>query len=163
MAEAPSEEEVNLWRRRLGSEANNRGWTLAEKLSRTSEEDAEMLHAAHASRHLWAKVGTERNFASADLLLGHVHALLGHGPTAMEYAAKALSYFTSRPSEAGQQAFAYAVQANAASACGDSTLHRDSYAKAQELADTLADPKDRRVFDATFNVIPKPGPASSAA
>ena len=30
------------WRRRLGSAANNRGWSLAEKLSRSVEEDDEM-------------------------------------------------------------------------------------------------------------------------
>src|SRR5574337_1425149 len=120
MTPSPSEDEFNLWRRRLGSEANNRGWALAEKPSRTPDEDAEMLHAAHAARYLWSKIGTDRNFALADLLLGQVHALLGHAHPASEYAERAFAHFTSHQSEAWELAFAYAVQANAAAVSGDS-------------------------------------------
>lgn len=158
MTQSRSEGEFDVWRRKLASEANNRGWALAEKASRTSNEDAEMLHAAHASRYLWSRIGTERNLALADLLLGQVHALLGRAPTATEYAEKAFAYFTSRPSEPWELAFAYAVQASAAAASGNARRHRESYAKALEIAGTLTDPEDRRVFDASFNVIPKPTP-----
>jgi hypothetical protein len=163
MADQPSEDEVNLWRRRLGSGANNRGWALAEKSSRTPDEDAEMLHAAHASRYLWSKIGTERNFALADLLLGQVHALLGHAKTATEYSNRAFAYFTSHASEPWELAFVHAVRANAACASSDASLHRDSYAKALEIADTLTDPEDRKVFDATLSVIPKPASMRGAA
>ena len=162
MAEPISEADLNLWRRKLGSEANNRGWALAEKPSRTPDEDAEMLHAAHAARYLWSKIGTDRNFALADLLLGQVHALLGHAHPATEYAEKAFAYFTSHRSEAWELAFAYAVQANAAAVSGNSSLHRKSYARATELADALTNPEDRKIVDATLNVIPKPSDTSSA-
>lgn len=158
MTEQPSAEEVARWRRRFATGANNRGWTLAEKVSRTPAEDAEMLHAAHASRYLWGAIGTEKNLASADLLLGQVHALLGLGHTAMQYAQSAFEYFTSHPSETGELAFAHAVRANAAHASGQHDLHRGSYAKALELADALTDAEDRKIFDATFDLIPKPVP-----
>ncbi len=69
MADPPSEEETRLWRRRLGSAANSRGWALSEQSSRTPQEDAEMLHAAHAARHLWSTIGTAGNFALGDLTL----------------------------------------------------------------------------------------------
>ena len=151
-----AQEEANVWRRRLAAEANNRAWTLAENPSRTSEEDAQMLHAAHASRYLWTSIGTDRNIASADLLLGHIHALLDLGATATQYTSKALAYFTSQPSDASQLAFAYAIRANAASASGDAALHRSSYAKAVEIAQTFTDPRDKNIFEATLRVIPKP-------
>ena len=131
MAESPTEEETRQWQRRLASQANNRGWMLAEQRSRTQAENAAMLHAAHAARHLWGPIGTGKNLALADLLLGHVHALLGHGPSAMQYA-------------------------NAAHAAGLSELHEAHHAKAFEVANTLSDPEDRKVFDATFAVIPTP-------
>lgn len=156
MTQSPSEEEFNLWRRRLGAEANNRGWALAEKLSRTADEDAEMLHAAHASCYLWSRTGTERNLALGDLLLGQVHALLGRAQTATEYAEKAFAFFTSRLSEPWELAFAHAVRASAAAASGNAGLHRASYARALEIANTLTDTEDRKIFDAIFNVIPKP-------
>ncbi len=156
MTQSPSEDEFNLWRRRLGSEANNRGWALAEKPSRTPDEDAEMLHAAHASRYLWSRIGTERNLALGDLLLGQVHALLGRAPTATEYAEKALAFFTSQPSEPWELAFAHAVRASAAAASGTAGLHRESYTRALDIANTLTDTEERKIFDATFNVIPEP-------
>lgn len=156
MTEKPTEEETQLWQRRLGAQANNLGWALAEKPSRTRDEDAEMLHAAHASRHLWGKNGTERNFALADLLLGHVHALLGNGQAAMQYANTAFAYFTSHQSEAWELAFAHAVLANAAQAAALPDNHRENYARALEIADTLTNKEDRKVFDVTFAVIPKP-------
>lgn len=163
MTEQPSAEETARWRRRFAAGANNRSWTLAEQVSRTPAEDAEMLHAAHASRYLWGPIGTEKNLASADLLLGQVHALLGLGQTAMPYAQSAFEYFTSRQSEAGELAFAHAVRANAAHASGEHDLHRDSYAKALEFADALTLPEDRKIFDATFDLIPKPVPAPRSA
>ena len=155
MTQAPSEEEFNLWRRRLGSEANNRGWALAEKPSRTADEDAEMLHAAHASRYLWSRIGTEKNLALGDLLLGQVHALLGRAQTATQYAETAAAFLRSRPSEPCELACAHAVRASAAAASGNAGLHRESYARALEIADTLT-AEDRKIFDATFDVIPKP-------
>jgi hypothetical protein len=158
VTEQPSAEEAAQWRRRFAAGANNRSWTLAEQVSRTPAEDAEMLHAAHASRYLWGPIGTEKNLATADLLLGQVHALLGLGQTAMPYAQSAFEYFTSHPSETGELAFAHAVRAHAAHAAGRHDLHRESHAKALELADALANPVDRKIFDATFDLIPKPAP-----
>ena len=158
-AEQPPEADISLWQRRLAAEANNRAWTLAETAARTEAEDAEMLHAAHASRYLWGKIGTGRNLALAHTLLGQVHALLGHAQLATEYAGKAFAYFTTRQSEPGQLAFAYAVQSHAAAVSGHHAGHRANYARALEIADTMTDSESRRIFDATIAVIPKPAPA----
>jgi len=49
VAEKPPPEDVALWQRRLASQANNRAWTLAETLSRSPDEDEEMLQAACAA------------------------------------------------------------------------------------------------------------------
>jgi len=64
MSETPSRNEAAIWQRRLASQANNRAWTLSESLSRTPEEDEEMLQAAHAAmsgevsaRVLWRRRG----------------------------------------------------------------------------------------------------------
>ena len=90
-----------------------------------------MLHAAHASCYLWSRIGTERNMALADLLLGQVDALLGRAQAATG-TPRRHSHFASRPSEAWELAFAYAVQASAAAVAGNSDLHRDSYAKERD-------------------------------
>jgi len=51
MDEKPTPEEAARWQRRLASQANNRAWSLSESVSRTAEEDEEMLQAAHAAMY----------------------------------------------------------------------------------------------------------------
>ena len=44
-----------------------------------------MLDAAHAAAFHWSKVGSELQAIRAKMLLGHVHASLGHGDLAPGY------------------------------------------------------------------------------
>ena len=151
----PAEEEAS-WRRRLGSRANNRGWALSEKASRTSEEDQEMLDAAHASMHLWSPIGNAHNLALGRLLLGQVHALLGNAQYAMSHAEAAHSYFTSRTSEPWEMAMSHAVLANAGHCIGDLPLHEANYRTAAALVSALPNEEERGILLATMNVVPKP-------
>ena len=153
--DSPADDPTRTWTRRFAADANNRAWALAEQASRTPAEDEEMLHAAHAARHLWTSIGTARNHALGDLLLGQVHALLGLGPSALRYARRAHGPLTAADAEPWQAAFAHAVLAHAAHATGDAALHRESHARAATAAAALQD-EDRNVFDATFRTIPAP-------
>ena len=74
---------------------NNRAWALSVQ-SRTPMEDREMLDAAHTSAYHWAQAGTELNRMRATMLLAEVHALLGHGTTAMSLATEMRNYFLGR-------------------------------------------------------------------
>jgi hypothetical protein len=150
-----AEDEARHWRRRFAAAANNRAWELAERDSRAAAEDAEMLDAAHAARHLWAPIGTPENAALAELLLAQVLALLGHGPAALAHA-RAAHAFLARPDRPDWQvAFAHAVLAHAALAAGDPALHATEHAAAVAAAASLG-AEDRRVFDATFRTVPTP-------
>ena len=83
MSASTNDEELQKWHRWFAVESNNRAWRLSESASRSAAEDNEMLNAAHAAAFHWSKVGTEIHAARVDMLLGHVHALLGHGAIAM--------------------------------------------------------------------------------
>jgi hypothetical protein len=156
MAGAPADADPAKWRRWFAMEANNRAWRLADVAARTSAEDAEMLDAAHAAAFHWRPIGTPLNIARAQMLLGHVHALLGHGAPAMGNAQAAFDFVSSRPSDPWEVAFAHAVLANAASAAGDGALHRAHHAEAKSLGAALANPEDREIFDAMFRTVPAP-------
>jgi hypothetical protein len=145
------------WLRKLGSAANNRGWTLTEQLTRTPDEDQEMLNAAHASVHLWRTIGNNNNFALGHLLLGQVHALLGNAIYAMKYANLAFDYFTTKDSDPWEVAIVHAVLANAAHCAGITSLHASHYKTADELIAGLSDPEEKDILLATFRVVPKPG------
>lgn len=90
------------------------------------------------------------------MLLGHVHAALGAGRTALVYAQQSLDYLAAHEPEQWEIAFAHAILAHAAFAAGDAALHRRHYAKALELGRAIADPEDQEIFFNTFNLIPRP-------
>jgi len=157
MSEKPSPEESALWQRRLASQANNRAWQLSELSSRTSDEDEEMLQAAHAAMYFWRIVGNESNKAHAAQLLAHAYAILKLPNPASHYLAKSERVLLSEGAEPWERALAHAVAANVAAAKGDRALHQEHYRKAIEQVATLADPEVRTILEATLRVLPVPG------
>ena len=156
MSEPPTAEQTAIWQRRLASQANNRAWTLAESLSRTPEEDEEMLQAANAAMYFWKIVGNARNHARAAQLLAHTCALLGFGDLAKQYLAKSSPVLFAEGAEPSELAFAHAVAANVAAATGDADAHRTHYAEAERLIAALPGVEDRSLVGATLRVVPVP-------
>lgn len=150
------EEQVPVWHRRFAAQANNRAWDLAERTALTADERLELLHAAHAAAHHWSHVGTPQQQAHADLLLGRVHALLGQGELAIQFARSAYEHFTHTASADWEIAFAHAVVADAAAAAGDGRLHEEHYRAAERVGAALVSQEDRELFLATFTRIPSP-------
>ena len=70
----------------------NHVWTLIELPERTPEQDDEMIHAAHASRHHWAAVGTGVNLARGEWQISRVYVTLGRGEPALFHAGRCLAY-----------------------------------------------------------------------
>jgi hypothetical protein len=163
MAGQPTEADPAKWHRWFAVEANNRAWRLSESRARSAAEDAEMLDAAHAAAYHWAKAGTALHAARAQMLLGHAHALLGHGTPAMMNARAAFDYVAAHDSPPWEVAFAHAVLANAAAAAKDAAAHAAHYGEAQALGGALADLEEREIFDAMFASVPAPGVAIGGA
>ncbi|HSI87350.1 MAG: hypothetical protein ACAI35_03065 [Candidatus Methylacidiphilales bacterium] len=162
MSQKPEPAEIAKWDRWFAIECNNRAWDLAEKETRTAEETSEMIDAAHSASLHWGRVGTELNKVRAAMLLGHVHALAGHGVQAMHYARISHAYFNDAANPNAcpdwELAFAHAILANAAHAFGDADLYAEMYASANRLGQVIADPQDRAIFQKTFFRIPAPAP-----
>lgn len=159
MSERTSPDDAAIWQRRLASQANNRAWTLAESLSRTPEEDEEMLQAAHAAMYLWQIVGNARNHAHAAQLVAHVYALLGVGDEARRFQEKSQPIFFGEAAEPWEFAMAHAVAANVASACKDAKAQRVHYEKAVSLLETLPE-VEQKILRATLRVVPAPEPGT---
>jgi len=156
MTEKPTPEETAIWQRRLAGQANNRAWALTEAASRTPAQDQEMLHAAHAAMHFWGIVGNESQRSHAAQLLAHVHALLGLAGSATRYLAASQPVFLSGTAQPWEVALAHAVAANVAAANHDAVAHTSHYETAHSLTAQLPDPEDRKVLEATLNILPKP-------
>ena len=156
MAEQPSDEDLKRWHQHFARAANNRAWTLSEQGELSDGERSELLDAAHAAAHHWRAIGTPAQLAQAHLLLGRVHAVLGHGALSMQYATAALEAIQAGDAAPWELAFAHAIMANAGFAAGEAEVHARHYAEAQELGESLADAEDREIFSATFRLIPRP-------
>jgi hypothetical protein len=156
MSERPTDAELARAHRAFAVEYNNRAWTLTEKPDRTDADNDELLHLAHAAALHWRYAGNALNTARAQMLLGHVHASLGHGDLALRYARASHAYLTSIDSPDWEIAFSHAVLAHAHAAAHHAHDHREQYALARRAGDAIADPEDRAVFEATFRTIPPP-------
>jgi hypothetical protein len=156
VAGQPTEADPAKWHRWFAVEANNLAWRLADSTARGEAGDAEMLDAAHAASFHWARVGTALQRARSQMLLGHVHGLLGQGGPAMTNARAAFDYVLGHDSEPWELAFAHAALANAAAAAGDKSTHARHYGEAKALGAALADAEEREIFDAMFRTVPAP-------
>ncbi len=116
-----------------------------------------MLDAAHTSAWHWAQVGTELNRMRATMLLAEVHALLGHGRTALSLAKEMRSYFLSRDETPDWEvAFTHTVYAHCAHGAGDTKTHRAAYQEAAAALEAIAHNEDRQVVVRTFSQVPAP-------
>lgn len=156
MSNHSTPEEIALWQKRLAAQANNRAWALAESLSRTPQEDEEMLQASHAAMYFWKMVGNTSNHAHAAQLVAHVYALLGLPGPAKHYLKQCQSFFLDQECAPWEQAFARAVTANVAAAAQEHESHASNYRLAEGLIASLADEEDRKILNATMRVIPTP-------
>ena len=148
--------DANPWHKRFAAQANNRAWDLTT-VTRSPEEDREMLDAAHASAWHWGAIGTELNRMRATMMLAEVYALLGHGASAFEFAQTMHAYFVGNPQTPNWEiAFAHAMQAHAAAVAGVSAVHRRAYENASAAIQAIASEEDRAIVMKTFAQIPRP-------
>jgi hypothetical protein len=148
--------ELDRSHRYYAVECNNRAWDLCAQDTRSAAEAQEMLLTAYASAYHWGQIGQAENQGRAACLLAHVHALLGQGAQAKNYAESALAIFTADPGEDWDLAFVQAELALAAQVLGDAAAHAAHYAQAKALGEALAEEGDREVFFTEFARIPKP-------
>ena len=144
------------WHRQTAILCNNRAWELTVQ-PRTESGDRELLDAAHTSAWHWARVGTELNRMRATMLVAQVHALLGHGATALSLAIEMRGYFLARSDTPDWQlAKTDAVYAHAAHAAGQAAAHREAHRQATAALAAIADDEDRRIVAATLERVPAP-------
>jgi hypothetical protein len=131
--------------RQLAVDLFNRAWTLIDRDERTAEQDDELIHAAHASRHHWAAVGTPANLARGEWQLSRVYVTLGRAEPALHHARRCLAYCESNPDALQDWDLPYAHEALARShaLAGEADEARRHAAAARELTARVAGAEDR--------------------
>ncbi|HZG36568.1 MAG TPA: hypothetical protein VEY87_12060 [Gaiellaceae bacterium] len=130
--------------RRLAVALFNHVWTLLELPERTREQDDELVHAAHASRHHWAAVGTARNLARGEWQVSRVYAVLGRAEPALYHGRRCLELLeASGDGEDWDVPFAHEALARAYFLAGDGAAAQQHLGLARELGAAIADAGDR--------------------
>jgi DNA-binding transcriptional MerR regulator len=150
MTTAPAPTEIDpTTRRKLAADLFNHTWTLLEKPDRTSEQDDEMIHSAHASRFHWGEVdGAEPvTLARGEWQCSRVYAVLGRAEPALWHARRCLAINEAIGNADWDIASAYEAMARANLTAGDLDETARWKAKATEALDGIADADDREVIE----------------
>ena len=153
MAE-PEDDGMMEEHKRLAAETFNLTWDLMDRSERTQEEDDLMVHAAHASRYHWGKVGNEVNFERGDWQISRVYAVLGRGSEALHHARSCLDTGIRHEIADFDIAFALEAMARAHAVEGDWDDSERYVDQAMRAAEGIAKNDDREYFLGELATVP---------
>ena len=158
----PVEIEGN-WHRSQAIAANNSVWELLDGRSHTPDEADDLLQRAYAAAYHWrlATGSTAVNQARAAWLVSRAHVVLGHGDVALHHAERCAEFTDRAAGDAADfdHGYAYEARARALACVGRLADAREAYRRASGTA--VADPQDRKIFEADLHAEPWFGLARS--
>ena len=142
-------------RRRLAVDLFNHAWSLLRLPERTPEQDDELIHAAHASRHHWAEVGTAANLARGEWQVSRVYATLGRAEPALHHAERCLDRCLAHAEDMEQfdLPYAYEALARAHTISGDRAQAEHYLALARQTGAKIEDADDRELLVADLDAL----------
>lgn len=140
--------------RRVAVALFNGTWTLMEKEDRTRDEDDEMLHMAHASRHHWGRIGTPANLARGEWQCSRVYAVLGRAEPCLHHAQRCLDICVENGIGDWDLAFAYEALARGHAVAGDAAQARALTEQALAAAEDIGEDEERELVLSDLESIP---------
>lgn len=139
---------------RLAARLFNRVWELLDRADRTADDDDEMLHAAHASRHHWGQVGEPVHWARGEWQCSRVYATLGRAEPALYHGRRCLEITERHELSPFDIGCAHEAIARAAGLAGSADRAAAHAALAAEAAKAITDPEERQVLLADLATLP---------
>ena len=142
--------------RRIAVALFNSTWTLLENEDRTVEQDDEMLHMVHASRHHWSRVPdhSPNNLARGEWQCSRVYSVLGRSEPALHHAQRCLDITVANGIADFDLAFAYEALARGHAVAGDAEQARAFTEHALAAAEDIAEDEDRELVLSDLESIP---------
>ncbi len=140
-------------RRRLAADLFNHTWELLELPERTTLQDDEMIHAAHASRYHWGEVGEPANLARGEWQCSRVYATLRRPEPALWHARRCLAICEEHGIGDWDVAAAQEAMARASLVAGDEAAAREWLARARTSCAAIADEEDRRIITSDLDAL----------
>jgi len=140
--------------RKIAAACFNEVWTLLEKEDRTEAEDAQMIHAAHASTYHWMQIGPPERRARGEWQCSRVYCVLGQAEAALFHAKKVLEICQREGLRDFDLAFAYEALARACAVAGDFDESHRWAELARSAATDIAEEFDRELLLTDLETIP---------
>jgi hypothetical protein len=140
--------------RKLAASLFNHAWDLMLEEDRTREEDVEMVHAAHASRYHWSRIGNELNAVVGEWQVSRVYTVLGRPEPALYHARRCLEICEANGIGGFHLAATYEALARAHGIAGEESEARTYASLAREVGETIEDEEDRATLERDFSTLP---------
>jgi uncharacterized protein YndB with AHSA1/START domain len=132
--------------RRLGIEGNNETYELLGRSARSADDDARMIHMAHAAAHHWYVAGNRTNWARAEYLVSRAYAFAGRAEPALFHAERCATHVAAAGLADFDLAYAHEARARALACAG--RLDEASAERAVATAVPIVDPEDKAIVEA---------------
>ena len=129
--------------RQLAKDLFNDVWRLMESSDRGPDDDAAMVHRAHASVALWARVGTEVNQVRGEWQVSRVYCVLGRAEPALYHARRAYEMCTASGIGDWDLAYCHEALARAHAVAGDWGDSARWLASARVACEAVGEAEDR--------------------
>jgi hypothetical protein len=149
-ADPPGEPEAH---RHWGRTLFNDVWRLMEKEDRTPDEDALMVHEAHASLYHWLRGGGPENAARGEWQVSRVYCVLRRPEAALYHARRVLDICQRHGIGDWDLGFAYEALARAHAVAGDEQEMARWLEQARAAADQVVEESDRDLLLADLGTV----------
>lgn len=136
--------------RRIAADLFNHVWTVLETEGRTADQDAEMVHAAHASVLHWSRSephDLRQRQAVGEWQCSRVYATLGRAEPALYHARRCHALAEGGDVEDWVRAAAAEAMARASRVAGDRRAFEEWRATAEAATAAIGDPAEREVIE----------------
>ena len=140
--------------KKMAADLFNGTWSLLERDDRTTDEDARMIHMAHASTFHWSEVGTAVNLVRGEWQCSRVYASVGRAEPALYHARRALDVCRREGIGDFDLAFCFEAMARAHAVAGDRDESRRWLDQAAAAAKDIAEEEDRDLLLSDLQTVP---------
>lgn len=150
-----AEEKFTLeeFHKKVANETNNSIWPVLDSKTPTDAQLEEALHAAHASRYHWSKVGTAVNMVRAEYMISRVYCAMNRGEPALFHAQRCLQITKENNIGDFDLAFAYEVMARANAVAGNKSECKKYYELAKTAINQIKDSEDKKICEGELNQV----------
>ncbi len=141
---------------KIAKETFNKTWDFIDMSDRTTEDDLNMIHAAHTSAYHWNVLvsegkGTPLNLQRGEWLLSHVYTILERGEPALYHAKICLDITKKKNIGDFDLAFAYESIARSSALLKNKTDFEKFFDLANEAAEKIESKDDKDYFLGELN------------